>query len=368
MQFRDSPGPAPWLNRKAQFRMLRMFGMLAVVLIAMQVARDPKTWNWMFPPDQKASETKPAAPQKKVDFSVRTDDDDPLPPGTFRSQLNPGADAGDSKNGMNHRIGDFVIEIDPATLAMVNDDNIGVRFSESAAFFRVLAQARDVPLDALEQAGRQDISFVVLMTDSAQFRGLPLSVNGVARRIRKIPANANDFGIEAFYEAWVFTEESGENPYRLLAINVPDDLPMGESVEVPVQFTGYFFKREGYRSVGGLHKAPLLIGNYLRVVRPEEETDRSVAAQGLGMVPYVVGFAVIVATALGITIWLFSKADREFNDRHVRTYIEAHPTDLEELSKLNAIDPITELQQQRDAEDQAAVPHNEHKNRGGDPG
>jgi hypothetical protein len=328
-------------------RIFLMFGALVLVAVGIELARDPGMWRWMFP-QEAGSQTQPAG-EREIDFSVRFDEDEPLPPGAFRSepahdqlahadrivaQVDGGAPAGDSA-------GPADVAIDPAVLEPVQDNNIGIRHFERDAFFAVLAQAGEVSPQALEKAAGGHVPFSSLMNDPARYRGQPVHIEGTLRRLERRTVGENDFGVSEYWEGWMFTAESDNNPYRVVMASVPEGVPHGFTIEVPVAFTGYFFKLQGYPSNGGLHKAPVLIGPTIRPLPVREEG----VPQDFGLVPYVIGFAVIIAAALGLTLWRFARSDREFGDRHVRAFTEASPEATAALRKVEAIDPDEVLRQ-----------------------
>jgi len=209
--------------------------------------------------------------------------------------------------------------------------------------------------DDTRTAGDDEVDYTVLMTDSEQFRGRPLSVEGVIRRIDRVTIGAREvekgYPLEHYYVAWIFTESSGNSPYRLVAVGIPEDMPTGEDIEVPVKFTGYFFKREGYRSEQGFHKAPVLIGKQIRWHRPEVATEQ--LPQDSGLAPYAIGLAVLIAVGISLMIWRFNVSDKKFGHKHVEHFITASPSAIEELQKLQTSD-VSDLFRQMQEEAIAA--------------
>lgn len=365
MQFRNKSQP-PYFNKRDQVRMLRMVGLLALVVICMKLAADPGMWSWMFPqstPDSSGSaETKP--PSQDVDFGVKVEEDSGLAPDAFRSlrneakpqerntepaiaqaspdRLDQQANQKPASPENTPKVGDYEIPIDPQVLAPVEDDWLEIRHREAGAFYTILAKARDIPLKILEDASDDSVDYSVLMIDSEQYRGLPLTVRGTIRRIDKVAVSNPDvrknYNIQTYYVAWMFTASSGNNPYRLISNTIPSDMPVGEQLEVPAQFTGYFFKRQGYRSQGGLHKAPVLIGKHIRWNRPQT-TGTAAIPQDYGLAPYAIGLAVIIAIGLGLMIWRFNVSDKKFGHKHVDHFTSATPTAIQELNNLETTDP-----------------------------
>ncbi len=355
--------------------MLRMVGLLALVVFGMKLAADPAMWKWLFSggPEKQAQTEKPSeSKDKDIDRSLKFDEDSPLTGDAFRSRK-AGAprpavaeasphrkDAGSSAGKPQARVGDHVVEIDPDILAPITDNKVGIRREEAHAYYAVIAKARDIPLPRLEQAGRQE-DYTVLLADAEQFRGLPITIEGTIRRLNKIsvPDKAvwEEFGLDQLYEAWMFTASSGTRPYRVLCTSLPEGIPTGDQIDVPARFTGYFFKAEWYESVGGLQKAPLLIGKTIRWERPIAASG-SQSADDLGLAPYVIGLAVLVALGLALMIWRFNASDKQFGHQHIDHFTAASPAAIQELQNLETSDP-RDLFRQMEAEALAAEAEHE---------
>ena len=118
----------------------------------------------------------------------------------------------------------------PEILAPVSDDKVGIRREEATAFYTVIAKARDIPLALFEKAARQ-VDYTVLLADAEQYRGLPIAIDGMIRRLDKIPVPdpgmRDEFGLAQFYEAWMFTSSSGTHPYRVIFTSLPEGIPTG---------------------------------------------------------------------------------------------------------------------------------------------
>ncbi len=282
-----------------------MVALLALVLIAMKMAANPRIWHWLFPAEvaeQPADATNRGSDNRQIDFRVRFED----------------------------------VEIDKKILEPVRDNTLGVRHDEADAFYAILAKARDIPLSDLERVARDDVGFAVLMADSDHFRGTLITVRGEIKRLSKLKAGKNQHNIDVYYEAWLFTADSGINPYRIVCTSIPKGIPQGERITKPVRVcvTGYFFKREGYASQGGLHTAPTLLAKRLRWYPPQvAQTEDS------RLTPYVVGFVILVAAGLGVTLWRFTAGDKRFYRRHIKRITEAPREAIDALADVETTDP-----------------------------
>ncbi|HLQ44190.1 MAG TPA: hypothetical protein VK137_05645, partial [Planctomycetaceae bacterium] len=77
---------------------------------------------------------------------------------------------------------------------------------------------------------------------------------------------------------WLFTADSGLNPYRIVGTSLPEGVSFGDQLDPPVRVraTGYFFKRYSYATVGDYHTAPLLLAKTLtRLAQPAGRTTNA---------------------------------------------------------------------------------------------
>ena len=136
------------------------------------------------------------------------------------------------------------VEIDKSYLDLVRDNDLGIRKSESKAFYWLLDHARRVSLREFQQAGLKDVQYINLISQPDQFRGEPITIEGDLWKLYEFEAGANDYNVDRLYEAWIFTGDSGHNPYRVVCTSLGKGIEPGEHLRVPVRLTGYFFKRE----------------------------------------------------------------------------------------------------------------------------
>lgn len=376
MRFRPSDTQVPYLSRRDQWRMLGMLAALMLVVIGMRFANKPSSWYWLTGrPDQAshADETGNPADQQDLDFSVQAaGNDDFLPPGAFRSPLQPEPFAqadtqpeepeplapqdGTEPAGINQS-DDWEpahdLNIPPEILQTIEDRTVGLRESEAMAHYYILAKTREIPPEVLREAARNDVAYAVFNIDSDLMRGQLVTIDGKARRILKYDAGNNEFGIRDLYEAWVFTPDSGNNPYRIVCTELPAGVPLGEDLTTPVHVrgTGYYFKQFGYATQQGLHVAPLILASRLEWLQPlvDETPDAS-------LVPYIVGFVVLLGAALAGTLWRFTVSDRQFQQSHLKRLMEAPPEAIEALNGFPTHDVREVLGQLADQDKTADAP------------
>lgn len=173
--------------------------------------------------------------------------------------------------------------VHPRLMETVKDNTIGVRYEEREAYLRVLRLASEVPLSRQEQlaaeirAERRLLNpsykrrsaedfpqFVDLFTHPEIYRGRPVTLRGVMRKLTKFDLGKNSLGLDEAYEGWVYTSDSQGNPAVVIFTNKEDGLPVSGDLQEEVEFTGYYFKMYGYDAQDVTRKAPLILAGEVK--------------------------------------------------------------------------------------------------------
>jgi hypothetical protein len=300
MRFELSNSTPPHLNRRLQLRMLGFVGLIAVIMVVMNAAQ----------PKPKADKPLPGQPDAAV-YEVNGGRSDPLRDGEFISEKwqeppplpenRPDPSDDDLAQEMVRR----EVRFDKSGLLRVKDNTLGIRREEGDVYFRLLDHARHVPTEALDRAGAKDVLYINLMTQPEKFRGDPITIHGDLWRLYEFQAGPNPYGLKTLYEAWIFTGDSSNHPYRVVFSHLPKELEPGDNLRKPVKATGYFFKREGYASGGGMHVAPTLLAKRVDLYRPPDAAPSTDA-----IVPYMIGVISAVGLAFLVTLVSFVISDR----------------------------------------------------------
>ncbi len=241
--------------------------------------------------------------------------------------------------------------IDPDLLRGV-EDRAPVRSlqenpDEVQAYIYLLVQARATSAQALGAGARRDLTYAHLFEEPAKYRGQIVHVEGRLKRLRQFdaPAFAAQQGVPHVYEGWVFADISSRHPYCVLSTDLPAGIQVGERIDYPVVFDGYFFKRYRYQSDRGWQDALLLIGRTLLLGRdPPASASETSVANALG--PGVMGL--IVAT-LGVAVglgWWYRRNDRLVRLRLAKTRVV----------RFAILDPAEATRSQRSAEGEEDPP------------
>ncbi len=203
----------------------------------------------------------------------------------------------------------------------IRDDVIGVLSSETAAWIGTLRFAERIQSE--DHAALPEGQFALFMDSPQSCRGRAFTIRGRLRRLTKapLPANAETFGIRSAFDAWVSTRDSGNQLIHVVALNADPGLPLTEhtgKAAPDVELTGYFFKREGYASLGkggtgDLALTPMILAGRIRYLPPE-----SLVSRADDMNPWLTWIGIGICCGILILVWQFQVSDSKF--RGTRTH------------------------------------------------
>ena len=162
------------------------------------------------------------------------------------------------------------VRLDKSILATIKDNTFGVTAAEKPAYDAILAKVRGASLEELESSVLKDVPFALLMLDSNRYRGEILAFEGDVRRLNKMAVSSDEPTVGESFEAWLFTADSGLNPYRVVLASLPGGIPLGDELKPPIRarIIGYFFKRYSYATANDYHTAPMVLAKTLTLLRP----------------------------------------------------------------------------------------------------
>jgi hypothetical protein len=191
---------------------------------------------------------------------------------------------------------------------------------EFEVYLEALAKASYTPPAAFANSARRNLTYEQLFNEPGDYRGDVIHVEGRLKRLRRFnPPAAVAERISDLYEGWIFAKERGADPVCLIFTELPPGLSVGEKMETPVAFDGYYFKRYAYKAADSgpnqSRRAPLLIGRTIILGGP------SVAATPEGeswskqvLIVFFVMLVITVGLAAAMT-WWFRHADRRVRRR-----------------------------------------------------
>lgn len=176
--------------------------------------------------------------------------------------------------------------------------------------------------EELKRRGEKSFSVVPLFNDPAKERGRLVLLSGTARRVVKVFVKDADivrrFGIRHYYEIYLYTPDSQDNPVVFCVRHLPEGMPTGSDPQYSQQIkaSGFFLKTWGFRpesadmaegKVNARQLAPLLIGREPLWVEP----PRSGGSHPLVGV-LAGGLFIIVLLAIWLALWQSAKKDLQF--------------------------------------------------------
>jgi hypothetical protein len=160
------------------------------------------------------------------------------------------------------------------------------------------------------QEGADDV--VPLFNEPADERGKLLVLPGEALRAVEIRVDDPDivkrFGIDHYYEVEIVTVDSQNNPIVCCIVELPADMPLGQSIHENVRITGFFLKTWAFdtpktaaAAARRQQLAPLVIAKSIEVITPP-----TLAPPGAAFAALVVAG---ILTAVAAT-WYVRRGDR----------------------------------------------------------
>jgi hypothetical protein len=232
-----------------------MVVMLGVLVLLMDLARDPNTWRW-FAPDDRAAGADKAEPQRPAVYDAQPallgpTDLDPLERDAAREE--------------------FAAVTDKTPLVKV----------EMPAYWRLMSWERNQSTDDLLKRADKDVTFAQLWQQPDRWRGKLVEIPVHLQRTRAVDdLPDNELRMKTLYEAWGWNSQSQPYSYWMMVPQLPRGMPQGESITQDATFVGYFFKLLSHEDrEGKLRSTPLLIGRLIwhpapnsPLARPDEWT------------------------------------------------------------------------------------------------
>lgn len=362
VRFRTTQRPRGLLKPGDQKRLSLLIVGFGVILVCFSVARRPEFWKRLFP------ETTPVESVQQTETSDNiVAAPEPARPTINHDEFFAGAvDAQDAVSVTTKRIAydeteavaekmdsNSIPRVPAELLRTVKDDVIGVHSTESEAYFAAIKMAsRFAEKKNVKKAA--DGAYALFMDSPNGSRGMAWNISGKLRKLSIVKGRSNAFGISLVYDAWLTTADSGDQLVHAVAMKadgrlttlIKDTTP-DRSVEFgikdapDVQFTGYFFKREGYASNKGISLAPLFLVGTLHDVPPVVASSNRADE----LTPYLGWLAVFICGGVLFMVWSFAMSDVAHSQTrtHQLTKLPAVAS-FDEVTSVSVSDALGELE------------------------
>lgn len=108
-------------------------------------------------------------------------------------------------------------------------------------------------------AAAREVGFTEIFGQPKSFRGRPVRMRGTLRRLERLPAPANNYGITEYWQGWLEPAGGPASPVAVHFLELPAGMASGMEIHEPVVVNGCFFKNLAYRAVDDVRVAPLLL-------------------------------------------------------------------------------------------------------------
>lgn len=354
MRFDRHLSSSPDSTRRHQFRLLRLVGMSALVLILIQWAAKPESWNWLAHLSSEGQSPGDTAQPfdgdlKPIDIK-RSTGGERLPDDTYYARVAEASPApkqptdsslalASSPDVANTAPPRGPLDLPSDVTQGITDDWFGLTRAEQPALLRIAVAVDQVDHAALQQQASREATFDVLLGHPDYYRGRPVHLEGRARRMTPARIGVGDEARDV-WEAWVFTADSRSTPLLVYSLTPPVGMPTGEKIDEAVAFDAYFVRRYAYASVGGEAVSVMLMAPRLSWTPPQPAPVRQLHAEL--QTSTVIGAVLLGGVLLAVGLWYYF-SDRRF--RTSRSYaisesrLDAAADELQQLAALDGGDP-----------------------------
>ena len=219
----------------------------------------------------------------------------------------------------------------PAVAVKENPARLRITADHRECFYQMLdAVDRAAPgeltrlaAEELESRGEEHSSVEPLFHRPGQQQGRLMAFSGVVRRVLRVRVSDEDivsrFGIDHYYQLYLFTDDSQGNPLVFCVRRLPPGMPTGDGPDFRerVSVAGFFLKTWAYRierprdvaeSDMEYQFAPLLIGQ-------EPEWQPTVAAEKRPFAGLAAGLAVVLVLLVWLVLRRTGRGDRQLRGR-----------------------------------------------------
>ena len=139
-------------------------------------------------------------------------------------------------------------------------DKKPIQVRESTAYATLLQRTRETPAQELDSQARRDVFLTQLWERPAAYRGVPIHLEGTAKKVltHEVAPSMSPSG--RLYEIWFYSDENRAFPYVVTVEDAPVGLVVGYELNLRVTIDAYFLKLLRYRAADGFRAAPMLVG------------------------------------------------------------------------------------------------------------
>ena len=272
--------------------LLMLILLMGIMALAADSLRQPGLWAMLDRAASSAPEPSPDTADNRLAAAPR----DTSFPDSF---IMPPDRPEEQPAGQN---GGYFPGVEPSELRTIRDNRPSLA-EERPCSLHLLDILKQTDREVLRKASLGPVTYAQLFNQPANYRGRLVTLSGVVRRVERIEIPRNQYGIEAYYQVWLFPDDNPSAPMVVYCLDLPQGFPTGTDLTAQSGLTAFFFKLWAYSTPEADRVAPMLLAKTLRwwkqpVVTPEPAVD----PRWLPMV-VIVGALVAMFTAWYVSLW-----------------------------------------------------------------
>lgn len=260
----QKPRVPNYLSQREQRKLLALVLCIGLLLLAIQEAGKPHTWNWLW------RLTGHAVPGEQPRVDTRLP-----PPKPTRDDDVPALVAQASREELADKPTEFQRQLVPGVtlepLLKVRDDSAFMSVDYDG-YFQLLHVLLTTDESELRNYARRGVTYYQLYNQSAAYRGELLEIQGSVRSVyRDLQARRdNQSGVQKYHQLWLSPHDAPGEVVVAHVLELPPNLPASGSVAGDVSLVGFMFKRWAYQSADReLRSTPLLLAQSFSWSRPQ---------------------------------------------------------------------------------------------------
>ncbi len=138
-------------------------------------------------------------------------------------------------------------------------DNTYFRPAEREAWFGLFERLLQQDAQQLRKQSQGELTYAQLLKQPEVYRGQVVTVRGTLKREEVETAPENSLGIASYHRLVMQPRGGGHWPFIVYSLDLPSQLPRGDSLRESISVSGYFFKNWSYAWQDGLGVAPVIL-------------------------------------------------------------------------------------------------------------
>ena len=336
--------PLPdFFSHRVQLRLLVLVGLFMMTIFAMNEARNPDNWRWIWAGAEDLSDTtvaqQNAAPDRPPDTRLKpTKQDQRGPADAIRALPFRNVTEVETSNETVHFPG-----VDADALLAIEDDR-PLRAAERKAWFNLWRVLRETDEQTLRANSLGPTGFVQLFKQPEVYRGKLVDVSGTVHSAHWAETSMNDLELDGYFVCWIRPPGGANAPMAVYVIELPPEFPTGEDVRESVMLTGFFFKRMAYLAKDGSRTAPLIQAKTVHWQRATESVAGSkTSLETAGNLWIGLAVAGSLAVAIMLAVWVYWLSIQPRPSHSFTPVSQATPGQIAKLSEVEVMPHTKEM-------------------------